>query len=531
MAISKDSFHTNPDPMWIFESGSDLIIDINQAALDLFALKPDEIVGRSARSVCSPHWTISGKSLISRAASHQTGRATKLRIMEVELDGQNTGLRLAMVPKEAVDAAAIVPAGLSDDVLHRLLEYLPHSVLILRPEDYKILGVSDAFLRLVARDRQDLVGKNLLDLWPDHSQEQLLVRSVIQASLELVKKTGKQDIIPVFCYVPPRRSEAEYYWAASNTPVFDSSGNIDFIIYQVEEVASSDSKEGAETTAGGNRPADEQSILTTIAQNQELKKVNQQLREKEAYLSNVQSLLEIANWQFDYRTGEIQWSDNASSVLRLGSNRPPKTLNEHMDLIHPEDRDRVRSIFQSFREGEEPQLSFSYRLQSPETGDVFLRGKGTLVESPKGMTLTGVVQNITREWQAGSEMDLLRQCVSRVNDIIIVTEAEPIEGPDGPKILFVNEAFERLTGYTVAEAIGRTPRILQGPGTEPQELRRIKEALKSWKPIRSEILNYTKDGSPIWIEMDIVPVANESGWYTHWISIERDVTERRKVEE
>lgn len=127
-------------------------------------------------------------------------------------------------------------------------------------------------------------------------------------------------------------------------------------------------------------------------------------------------------------------------------------------------------------------------------------------------------------------LKLLETCVERLNDIVLITEAEPISG-DGPKILYVNEAFVRRTGYTREEAIGQTPRFLQGELTQRDALDRIRDALIEWKPVREELINYTKSGETLWLELDIVPVADETGCYTHWVAIERDITERKQAEQ
>jgi PAS domain S-box-containing protein len=126
--------------------------------------------------------------------------------------------------------------------------------------------------------------------------------------------------------------------------------------------------------------------------------------------------------------------------------------------------------------------------------------------------------------------DLLETCISRLNDIVLITEAEPQDEP-GPRILYVNDAFVRKTGYSREEVLGKSPRLLQGPKTSRQELDRVRAALREWKPVRAELINYTKSGAEFWLEMDIVPVAGETGWYTHWIAIERDITERKQAVE
>jgi PAS domain S-box-containing protein len=110
-----------------------------------------------------------------------------------------------------------------------------------------------------------------------------------------------------------------------------------------------------------------------------------------------------------------------------------------------------------------------------------------------------------------------------VRDAIVISEAEPADLP-GPRIVWVNQAFTDMTGYTPEEAIGKSPRILQGPDTDPEVRNRIREGLKAWRPIREVLKNYTKSGEPFWVELDIKPIADSSGWYHYWVAVQRDVT-------
>lgn len=125
---------------------------------------------------------------------------------------------------------------------------------------------------------------------------------------------------------------------------------------------------------------------------------------------------------------------------------------------------------------------------------------------------------------------LLEVCIDHMNDAIVITEAEPISKP-GPRIVWVNKIFYQRNGYSPEEVIGNTPRMLHGPGTDRATLDWVREALTQWRPIRAELLNYRKDGSSYWNEFEIVPVADEQGWFTHWVSVQRDVTERKQMEE
>ncbi len=140
------------------------------------------------------------------------------------------------------------------------------------------------------------------------------------------------------------------------------------------------------------------------------------------------------------------------------------------------------------------------------------------------------VRDITARNEANQQLVLLNTCVSNLNDIVLVTEAEPITEP-GPKIVFVNEAFERITGYTPAEALGKSPRFLQGEKTDRRILAEIHQALATAQPIRRQVVNYKKDGTEYWMDIDIVPVLNTAGKCTHFAAIERDITESRTLKE
>jgi diguanylate cyclase (GGDEF)-like protein/PAS domain S-box-containing protein len=122
---------------------------------------------------------------------------------------------------------------------------------------------------------------------------------------------------------------------------------------------------------------------------------------------------------------------------------------------------------------------------------------------------------------------LLESFVLTANDAVLITRAEPIDTP-GPYIIYVNPAFTRMTGYTPEEALGKSPRFLQGPESCPDTRERIRASLKAWKPIEAELLNYRKDDTTFWVEISISLVTDETGWHTHWISVQRDVTERHQ---
>jgi diguanylate cyclase (GGDEF)-like protein/PAS domain S-box-containing protein len=149
---------------------------------------------------------------------------------------------------------------------------------------------------------------------------------------------------------------------------------------------------------------------------------------------------------------------------------------------------------------------------------------------PFGAGLALHLRDVSSRRRAQQHLTLLEGSIARLNDIVIITEAAPFRAP-GPRIVFVNEAFERRTGYASQEVIGHSPRFLQGPDTQRPQLDRIRAALEQWERVRVDLINYTKSGEPYWVDLDVSPVWDESRRLTHWVAVGRDITERKRDEE
>jgi PAS domain S-box-containing protein len=102
--------------------------------------------------------------------------------------------------------------------------------------------------------------------------------------------------------------------------------------------------------------------------------------------------------------------------------------------------------------------------------------------------------------------------------------------PDSP-IIYVNPAFERLTGYTAGEVIGRNCRFLQGPATDPSAVARIRAAIEAGRSVQQTIVNYRSDGTAFVNELTISPILAPNGSITHFVGVQSDVTDRQRLEE
>ncbi|HRE84253.1 MAG TPA: PAS domain-containing protein, partial [Opitutaceae bacterium] len=148
-------------------------------------------------------------------------------------------------------------------------------------------------------------------------------------------------------------------------------------------------------------------------------------------------------------------------------------------------------------------------------------------------TSVGSLEGVPHERSAAGcsvdQLRLLEACMEQVSDLVVVTDAEE-SGLLGPRIVYVNRSFEKVTGYTREDVLGKTPRILQGPRTQRKELDRIRAAMQQGESIRVELINYTKTRQEYCVDVELFPVKDTDGRHTHWVAIQHDITERKRVE-
>ena len=130
--------------------------------------------------------------------------------------------------------------------------------------------------------------------------------------------------------------------------------------------------------------------------------------------------------------------------------------------------------------------------------------------------------------RAEKSLTLLENAIRSDYDSIVITTLE-LEEP-GPEIVYVNDGFTRMTGYSREEAIGNTPRMLQGEKTDRAVLDKLKKRLHEGQAFFGHTVNYRKDGSEFINQWDIHPLTNNKGEITHWVSYQHDITERKRSE-
>ena len=203
--------------------------------------------------------------------------------------------------------------------------------------------------------------------------------------------------------------------------------------------------------------------------------------------------------------------------------------NTIFDFIHPEDIEKASNYMQRIAK-EKKVIVEPFRLKD---GNKEWRWIETvLTNMTDNPIIKGIVANsrdITKQKEEEQQLRLLSSVVTNTKDSVVITEVELIDY-SGPKIIYVNEAFTKMTGYKASEIIGKTTKILHGPNTDHEELKKLNNAIEKWESCEITIANYKKNGEEFWNNFKVSPVADEKGTYTHWIAVQRDVTDQKQKE-
>jgi len=138
------------------------------------------------------------------------------------------------------------------------------------------------------------------------------------------------------------------------------------------------------------------------------------------------------------------------------------------------------------------------------------------------------LHDVSQRHQIQEQLLLLHTCIARLNDTVLITEQR---SGQPARIVFVNQAFSRLTGYASQEVVGRHPSLLEGPLTQADALDRIARAMGQWQAVRSELIHYKKTGEIFWVELEVVPIDESPRGICHWVTVGRDITARKAQDE
>ncbi|WP_338739158.1 PAS domain S-box protein [Haloplanus salilacus] len=198
------------------------------------------------------------------------------------------------------------------------------------------------------------------------------------------------------------------------------------------------------------------------------------------------------------------------------------------ETIHRSDRDTYRSFLQRVTEtgtGRTDEL----RCET-NAGDVrHLEVSGATLEESGDDRSTVILsaRDVTERVNYQEELEWKTHAIETTPIGVVITDPHRDDNP----IIYANEGFTQVTGYSEREVVGRNLRFLHGEETRPEPVAAMREAIDAHEQVTVELRNYRKDGTPFWNRVTIAPVTNGGGEVTHFVSFQEDITERKEYEE
>ncbi|MCH8494507.1 MAG: PAS domain S-box protein, partial [Balneolales bacterium] len=376
----------------------------------------------------------------------------------------------------------------------KLLFKMPAFVAILKGPEHQYVMANPEYYTITGKTSDMIIGKTVREVFPE------LENQGIYAILDNVYKSGEPfevSEIGLDVRIGNSKEPQKRYYNFSYLPNTTANGTIEGILVF-----------GIDVT---------HNVLT-----------RKEIEDSNTRYELVTRATSDAIWDYQPQSNQLFWGEGFHSLFGYDVSKLTTGFEKWVDNVHPEDIEEVISDVESLMSGPTNSWDKEYRFRKADGTYAFVKDKAIVVRNSDGIPVRviGAMEDITSRKEEELQLKLLESVVTNATDAVLITLAEPSESPDGPEIVFANKAFEKLTGYSVDEVIGKTPRILQGRHSESEELQILRSAIRNKQSVEVEILNYSKSGTEYWINISLTPIF-ENGVCTHFISIQRDVTERK----
>lgn len=252
--------------------------------------------------------------------------------------------------------------------------------------------------------------------------------------------------------------------------------------------------------------------------------------EQEINLRIVQRLLKIGFWKYEVKKRKLIWSPSLYGMAGIEPHEFDGSVEQYISILYADDRERAMQAVRAMDDPEIDFLEFERRLVRRDGGIVYIKGAGERARTPEGDVITGVVQDVTTERVRDGQLRLLGASIEKLNDIVVILRVDPTLPRTDAPIVYINSAFERITGYSQKEVMGRPLSFILSfvePRLDPQT---IESAMGAGQTMRMELVGPVRSDKWVTWDVEFIPVADAHGEYSHLAAVARDITDRRLAE-
>lgn len=504
---SKEEFYTlvqnAPDIIGVHHNGT--VVFINKKGVELLkANSEDDIVGKPMIQFVH----VDFKEVVkTRAYKVEKNKNTAAALLEkfICIDGSILNVEIKAIPInfEGKASVLIIARDISERIeseeklkaerllLRTVIDNIPDSIYVKDMEGRKIIANPQELIYMGLNSEEEAIGKTDYDIYPHESAEDYLENDA------MVYKTGKPVLNTV--ELINRTNQQPHWLLTSKVPLRNEQNEVIGLV----------------------------GIGRDITERVELM---DKLRENEQRLQTISQSSTDCIWEYNAEGKIIYCSD---SVEKIFGYKAQEVLGMSvLDLLDEGEKERVAEHFMKVSAEKKEIIDFEYACRDKNGKEIFILTNAYPKLDKEGNLngYIGVDKDITRRKLEERRLKLLETVILNTSDGVVITDAKLIDGK-GPEIIYVNDAYTKMTGYDRSEVIGKTPRILQGVNTDRNELNKLRQAIEDGRPCEVEIINYKKSGEEFWTSVSISPVFDHHGNPEYWVGIKRDITEKIKQEQ
>jgi PAS domain S-box-containing protein len=264
---------------------------------------------------------------------------------------------------------------------------------------------------------------------------------------------------------------------------------------------------------------------------EKLKQTNNKIKESNEKYDIVAKATSDTIWDWKIPEDSLTWNKGIKSIYGYKQSQVENNSKWWFNNIHPEDSIKMSIKLYSFLEQKTEKWQDQYRFKCADNTYKHVLDRGFILkdENGKAIRMIGAIQDITKQKEEETRLKLLETVFTQAKDSIIITEAESNDGQI-PKIVFANPAYINMSGYEIHEIVGKSPNLFMGKNSDTQQIEKLTNAISHKEECLLEIICYKKDQSEYQVRLSFIPVYNLEHELSHWISIQRDITEEKKSE-
>jgi len=401
--------------------------------------------------------------------------------------------------------------------------------IILRMDDKGVITFINPFAqKYFGYGEQEIVGKNIVGTI---MRERESTRRDMGAMLQNIGTNSEQY---ASAEIETIRKNGETAWISwSNKALVDDSGTMTEVLCIGNDVTvqkqhedllekwNSDLEERVKLGTARLRIANEELQQEIVERNW----MEQSLRKSE---EKYRLVVEFANEGILITQDNFFRYVNPKAEKILGHSKEELTSRPFTDFIYPDDREMVMERHLKRIKGDSVPNYYSCRIVDGEGNIKWLEINSVLITWMGRPATLAFFSNITERKKAEEKLRLIESAIQQAGDAVVITMANP--GRSSSRIVYVNPAFTKMTGYSAEEVTGKLT-LLQGPLTDSTQLKKLEAGTSQNKVFYLETVATRKDGTQFNMEWQITPLRDERGKVTHFVSVQRDITERKKTEE